>query len=180
MKIYKDIISGDEVLSDSYEINTVDDVLYEVKTKMILKNTDDKIDIGANPSTEKAEDEEEEEGAGGAPGPGTKEMVNNVIDAHQLYGPVPMSKSEFVTWVKGYSKAVLEKLKANESPRLDAFKKGMSTVVPKLAGKWSDFTVYEGASMNFDAGLILMFYKEEDQTNPCLYYFRDGLEEEKV
>jgi len=34
MKIYKDFISGDEVLSDSFPISVVDDIVYEVKTKL--------------------------------------------------------------------------------------------------------------------------------------------------
>jgi hypothetical protein len=29
MKIFKDLITGDEVLSDTYDINIVDDVIYE-------------------------------------------------------------------------------------------------------------------------------------------------------
>ena len=51
MIIYTNIISGDELLSDAYDLKEVDGVIYEADCDMI-KVGGDNIDIGANPSAE--------------------------------------------------------------------------------------------------------------------------------
>ena len=52
MKIYKDILTGDEMFSDVYKIKMVDDVIYEVYGKYIQR-TQGEIEIaGFNPSAE--------------------------------------------------------------------------------------------------------------------------------
>ena len=36
--IYKDIVTGDELLTDAFDVNTVDDFFYEVDGKMIAQS----------------------------------------------------------------------------------------------------------------------------------------------
>jgi len=175
MKIFKDLLTGDEVLSDSYEITLVDDIVYEVKTKKITKNYSININTGSNPSTEKGEEEEE---AGDNP---QSELVIDVVDAHRLQEVSwPSDKSQFVAWMKAYSKAVLEKLTERKSPRADAFKKGMQAMAPKIIANLKEYQFFQGENATGDTStLILLFFKPDDQMNAVLWYFKDGLEEEK-
>eukprot|EP00249_Psilotum_nudum_P031451 c45530_g1_i1 orf=67-276(+) len=56
MIIYKDIISGDEIISDSYDLKDgATDGLWEVDCKKV-KVGGENFDIGANPSAEEAEE----------------------------------------------------------------------------------------------------------------------------
>ncbi|KAI4141661.1 MAG: hypothetical protein LQ340_007577 [Diploschistes diacapsis] len=73
MIIYKDLVSGDEIISDSYNLKDIDDVVYEVDCKMI-KTGDDNFDIGANPSAEEAEEGVED----------SSKQVNDVVHSFRL------------------------------------------------------------------------------------------------
>ena len=47
MRVWKDIISGDEMTSDSYPYTlTFDDVCLEVKSKLLTKKTNEDFGIG--------------------------------------------------------------------------------------------------------------------------------------
>merc|ERR1711922_21355 len=52
MKVFKDIFSGDELFTDSYEVKLVDDVLYEVIGKHVSRTEGDIQLEGANASAE--------------------------------------------------------------------------------------------------------------------------------
>jgi len=55
MKIYKDIITGDEMFADTYKMKLIDDVIYEVYGKLITRQGDDIVLAGANASAEEAD-----------------------------------------------------------------------------------------------------------------------------
>jgi hypothetical protein len=61
-------------------------------------------------------------------------------------------------------------LKAEGNPRAEAFKKGMTAVIPKIMGNLKNYSFYLGESSNPDGTVILAFYKDEDQHNPYLWY----------
>jgi len=111
----------------------------------------------------------------------TAEQVINVVDAHRLQ-EATYSKKDFITWAKGYAKTVFEKLTAAGNPRADQFKKQITPVIQKIVANWEKegYGFYHGESYNPDATLIIKFYKKEDEHNPFLWYFKDGLEAEKV
>jgi hypothetical protein len=50
--------------------------------------------------------------------------------------------------------------------------------VKEVLGKFDDFQFFMGESMDSEASVALMFYKEVGIT-PYFYFFRDGLREEK-
>ncbi|KAJ2130379.1 hypothetical protein IW136_005575, partial [Coemansia sp. RSA 678] len=56
MLIYKDILTGDELFSDAFDVQDVGGA-YEVDCKMITISSSGEIDIGGNPSAEEAEDQ---------------------------------------------------------------------------------------------------------------------------
>ena len=72
MLIFEDVISGDELLSDAYDVKLVDGAVYEADCAMVTVGNGD-IDIGANPSAE--DGEALEDGA---------ETVNNVVYSFRL------------------------------------------------------------------------------------------------
>lgn len=88
--IYKDIVTGDELLTDAFDVNTVDDFFYEVDGKMIAQGGED-IDIGGNA----AEGEEEEAGE--------IQQVCNVVSSGR-FQETNFGKKDYVAVYKAYMK----------------------------------------------------------------------------
>jgi hypothetical protein len=170
MKIYKDILSGDEVLSDIYPMKEVDDVVYEVEGKRITVTENQDFDIGANPSTEGGEEE-------GTLGPETISVIN-VVHAHRLV-ETSFDKKSYMAYIKTYMKKILDHLKQKNPSRVETFQKNVQPFVKKILERFNDFQFYTGPTMDPEALVVLMFYKEDGIT-PAFYFFKDGLEEEKV
>eukprot|EP01116_Phalansterium_solitarium_P006547 TRINITY_DN18883_c0_g1_i1.p1 TRINITY_DN18883_c0_g1~~TRINITY_DN18883_c0_g1_i1.p1 ORF type:complete len:171 (-),score=79.82 TRINITY_DN18883_c0_g1_i1:253-765(-) len=170
MKIYKDIISGDELFADAYPMKLIDDVVYEVESKNITKS-EGNYDIGANASEDPDAEKEDAFEA-------TSETVNNVLDAHRLQ-TTSFDKKSYMTYIKGYMKAVLEKLKVSNPDRVEPFQKAAQGFIKNVLAKFDDYEFYTGESMEPEAMVILKFYKE-DGLIPYFYFFKDGVEEEKV
>jgi hypothetical protein len=167
MKIFKDMLNGDELLSDSFPLTLVDDVVYEVQTKMITV-TEGNYDIGANPSEEEAE-EALDSGA---------VTVNNLVSAMRLE-QTQFDKKSYMAYIKGYMKSVLTKLKETNPERADAFQKSIQPFIKKVLDNFDEYSFYTGASMDPEGMIALQFYKEDGIT-PYFYFFKDGLLEEKV
>lgn len=116
MKIYTDIFSGEEILSDGYPITLeYDDVVGKVKTELIVKGDAD-VDIGCGNAFGGAGEEDQ---AGGAP----VEKVINVVDNFKLED-AGLDFATFSTYFKPYMKKLLDKLKETKPDRVDAFKAG--------------------------------------------------------
>ena len=88
--IYKDVVTGDELVTDAFDISTVDDFFYEVDGKMITEGGDD-IDIGGNA----AEGEEEEAGE--------SQSVCNVVSSGR-FQETQFGKKDYVAVYKAYMK----------------------------------------------------------------------------
>ncbi|CCH62557.1 hypothetical protein TBLA_0H02730 [Henningerozyma blattae CBS 6284] len=167
MIIYKDIFSNDELLSDAYDVKEVDGVIYEADCAMI-KVGGDNIDIGANPSAEDG-GEDLEDGA---------EIVNNVVNSFRLQ-PTAFDKKSFLTYIKGYMKAVKGKLQETNPDQVSAFEKGAQTYVKKVIGSFKDWEFYTGESMDPDAMVVMLNYRE-DGTTPFVAIWKHGIVEEKI
>ncbi|WP_285167028.1 hypothetical protein, partial [Mycobacterium tuberculosis] len=58
MLVYQDLLTGDELLSDSFPYKEIENgVLWEVEGKWVVQGAVD-VNIGANPSAEGADDDE--------------------------------------------------------------------------------------------------------------------------
>jgi len=167
MKLYTDILSSDEMFSDAFPIKEVDDVVYEVDCALIIVKEGD-VNIGANPSKE----EEEEALADGA------QQVNNVIHSFRLQS-TQFDKKSYLTYLKGYMKAVKEHLKEKNPARVDAFEKGAQAFAKKIVANFKDYEFYTGESMNVD-GMIALLNFREDGTTPYFTFWKDGLKEQKL
>jgi len=169
MIIYKDVITGDELMSDSYDLKEVDDVVYEIDCAMITEGGIN-VDIGANASAEETE-EAVEDGA---------VQVNNVVNSFRLQ-QTSFDKKQYLTHLKGYMKRVKECLKQDGRPEeeISKFEKGAQAYAKKIVANFKDFDFYIGESMNPDGMAILMNYREDGIT-PYVTIWKHGLKEEKV
>lgn len=168
MKIFTDIFSGDELLSDAYDVKEVDGVIYEADCQNITVKAGADVDIGANPSAEGGDDDLEE----GA------ETVNNVVYSFRLQ-QTAFDKKSFLTYIKGYMKAVKAKLAESAPDQVEVFEKGATTYVKKVIGSFKDWEFFTGESMDPDAMIVLMNYREDGET-PFVAIWKHGVKVEKI
>jgi len=169
MLLYSDVISGDEMVSDAFNLKEIDDIVYEVDCRMVKKGNDNNIDIGANPSAEEAEEALDD--AGG-------ETVNDVIDAFKLK-PTQFDKKGYLGYLKGYMKAVKAHLLEKNPDRVEAFEKGAAAYAKKIIANFKDLEFYIGESMDVDGMVALLNYREDGIT-PYFTFWKDGLKEIKL
>eukprot|EP00088_Acartia_fossae_P011291 TRINITY_DN156_c0_g2_i1.p1 TRINITY_DN156_c0_g2~~TRINITY_DN156_c0_g2_i1.p1 ORF type:complete len:173 (-),score=65.50 TRINITY_DN156_c0_g2_i1:160-678(-) len=171
MKIYKDIFSGDELFSDTYKMKLVDDCLYEIYGKHITR-TDDEVKLdGANASAEEAEEGCDVNSVSGI----------DIVLNHRLTATGFGSKKDYMTYLKGYMAKVTKHMEENgKKDQVDSFKANINKVMKELLGRFKDLEFYCGESMDPDAMVLILDYKEVDGVeHPVFLAFKDGLDEEK-
>lgn len=167
MLVYQDILSGDELLSDSFPYKEIQNgMLWEVEGKWVFQGAVN-VDIGANPSAEGGDDDE------GVDDQAVK--VVDIADTFRLQEQPAFDKKQFVTFMKRYIKLLTPKLEAEKQ---ELFKKNIEGATKFLLSKLSDLQFFVGESMQDDAGLVLAYYKE-GATDPTFLYFAYGLKEVK-
>ncbi|ORZ15077.1 translationally controlled tumor protein [Absidia repens] len=167
MLLYRDILAGDELFSDAYPIKLIDDIAYEVDCAMVTVG-EGEIDIGANPSAEGGEEAAES----------TSQTVNNVIYSFRL-SETSFDKKSYMTYIKGYMKAVKAKLAESNPERVPVFETKATTLIKKILGNFKDYEFYIGESMDPEGMVALLNYREDGVT-PYFTFFKDGLKEEKL
>jgi len=177
MIIYKDIFSGDELCSDTYPMQVVDDLVYEFRGKYEVRKEGEVVLPGANPSAEEATDD------------GTDESVQRGVDIvlnHQLVEmPVYQSLGVFKDWVKEYVKKLVDKLKEDgmKDDDLKAFKTKIQGWVSSLLKKerFQNLQFYCGAGENAaDGQLVIMEYRKVgDEDIPFVMLVKQGMLVEK-
>ncbi|AOA62081.1 Ribosome associating protein [Komagataella phaffii CBS 7435] len=167
MIIYKDIISGDELLSDAYDVKEVGGVVYEADCQMVTVGSGD-VDIGANPSAEEG-GEDLEDGA---------QTVNNVVYSFRL-AETQFDKKSFMVYIKGYMKRIRAHLTENAPDQVEAFEKGASAYAKKILSSFGDWDFYTGESMDPDGMIVLLNYREDGVT-PYVSIWKHGVKEEKI
>ena len=170
MRVWKDIISGDEMVSDSYPFTEVyDGAGLEVKARYLTKKANEDFGVAAN--TDEGEDESKPDD--------TAVTVVDVIDAMRLQ-EISLDKKAFMAYIKGYLKTIKEKLEASgKADRVAPFQKGATELVKMLVGKWDEIQVFTGESGNWDGALAFAFTKEQTDEGPTFHFFLDGLKQEK-
>ncbi|TQS35607.1 hypothetical protein Golomagni_03967 [Golovinomyces magnicellulatus] len=88
MIIYKDIISDDEIVSDSFPMKEVDGVVYECDCAMVTVGNV-QVDIGANASAEEASETLDD----------SARTVNNIVDSFRLQN-ISFDKKSYLTHLK--------------------------------------------------------------------------------
>jgi len=102
------------------------------------------------------------------------EKVNDLIDAFG-YLETSYDKKDWQTYFKGFAKAIMERMTANKSPRLDAFKKGAGEFVKFISEKFNDITIYTPRDGTYDGSLIYSYWKNEEAEAPIFLFFLDGM-----
>jgi len=126
------------------------------------------VNIGANPSAEEAE-EAVEEGA---------TQINNVVHSFRLQ-QTSFDKKSYLSYLKGYMKAVKAELSKTHADRVDAFEKGASAQAKKIVANFKDYEFYTGESMTPEGMVVLLNYREDGVT-PYFSFWKDGLKEVKL
>lgn len=170
MIIFKDIISGDEIISDSFDLKLVDDIVYEADCAMITEGAV-QVNTGANASAEEADEALDD----------AETKVNNIVHSFRLQN-TSFDKKSYLTYLKGYMKSVKQGLQAagKGEDEVKAFESGAQKFVKeKLLANFKDFEFYTGESMNPDGLVVLLNYREDGVT-PYVIVWKHGLKEEKV
>ncbi|KAI4129591.1 MAG: hypothetical protein LQ338_002165 [Usnochroma carphineum] len=179
MIIYKDIVSGDEIISDTYELVEKEDAVYEVNCKKVTLGSES-FDIGANPSAEEAEEGVED----------SSKQVIDVVHGFRLnfLGDEASgtrafaTKKDYMGQLKTYMKKVSAKLKEGgaDEEKIKAFQSGAQNYYSKhIAPNFKDFDFYTGESMDPDGMVVLLNYREDGMT-PYMIIWKYGLTEMKV
>jgi hypothetical protein len=169
MIIYKDIITGDEILSDTYDIKEIDGVAYEADCRKITVGNDN-IDIGANPSAEEADEGLED----------TSQQVIDVVHSFRL-NETSFDKKSYLSHLKTYMKKVKEALKEKNASEeeITTFEKGAQGFAKKIIANFKDYEFLIGESMDPDGMVILLNYRDDGVT-PYVTVWKHGLTEMKV
>lgn len=197
MLIYKDILSGDEMLSDSYDITVrafraprarvsppschpraadppcapcsavlsaqESEIFLEVQGKWVTLG-DVEVNIGANASAEEPEEELES----------SAKKVVDIVDAFRLQ-ETSWDKKGFMGYIKGFMKAVAEKLSAE---RKDKFMAEAPAAVKSLLGRFDELQFFSGETGDLEASMCYAYYKE-GSSEPTFIYFKDAMKEVK-
>ena len=163
MKVWVDVFSGDEMVSDSYKHKHVmNDAVLEVKAKYTTKGSTF-VQIAAD-----------DEGPGDEEG----ETVINVVDAHEL-NEMTLTKKDFMAMIKAYLKRVVAHLKENgKEERVPGFQKGATELIKFVVEKFDEVQIFTGKSMDTEASLCFCLTLD-GETDPTFYFLVDGCKEQK-
>lgn len=170
MIVYKDVLSGDEMISDSYKLESKGDgVMWEVQGKFVTVGVTE-VNIGQNASAEGGEDDE-----------GVNDEVQKVVDIIDAFRlqETNFTKKDFTTWLKNYMKKVKAYLEKSKPDRVEGFQKGMQDYVKTLLSNFDNYQFFMGVSCDPEAGLALAYYPD-GESNPKFLFFVDGLKGEKL
>ena len=183
MIVLRDIITGDEILSDAFPLKQVVDTdgtivegLKMCESKLIEKGGDN-VDVGCgNAFGSSGGDDEEGGGGGGSDGP---VKVNNVIEAFTYTETQIGGASDFKSWIKEYMNAVVLKLREKGKPKeeIQAFKATAPGIAKFFLTRFSDVQFYLTASFNPES-MVFSIYADGAVT-PNFYFIMGGIQEEK-
>ena len=57
--------------------------------------------------------------------------------------------------------------------------KGATLLVKHLVEKYDEVQIFAGENYNMDAGFAFCYQKDQTDSGPTFFYFKDGLKEEK-
>lgn len=159
MIVYTDLVSGDQVLSDSFSQSPLTyngealEGLVMVQSKMMVKGAVE-IDTGANASAEGGED-------GGEDGAAAK--VNNLCDADSGFGyegPMTLTKQEFGTMFKAWCKKTKDKiLEKGDKPK--PFMQSAQKFLTFLNSEFKNFEIYQTSSFS---AFVVGWWDDEGNT----------------
>ncbi|KAM0682596.1 hypothetical protein MDAP_001827 [Mitosporidium daphniae] len=170
MLLYKDVITKDELASDSFCLKD-EGFFYRIQTNYINK-AGLKIDIGANPSAEGADADE------GVCDSTSGDIVNDFIDSFRLQ-ETSFDKKSYQHYIRGYLKAIKAYLSEKNATRVSEFEDLAKVHVRNIIENIDDFKFFNTESMDPDGMIIIMGYEDESKP-PYALLFKDGCYTEKI
>jgi hypothetical protein len=173
MKIFKDLLTGDELFTDASKVKLVDGCLWEVECKHVVRKDGEIVLAGSNASAEEPAEEGCEEGV--------QSGLDLVLD--QRLVETGFSKSDYKNYLKTYTKALQEKWKDLEwnETQISEAKEKLTTAVKSVLKNLDDYQFFLGESTNPDGAVGLLEYRDNgDGEVAIMKFFKHGLEEEKV
>jgi hypothetical protein len=171
MRVYKDLFTGDEMFCDSYKMKLVDNVVYEVYGKHVSRKEGDIVLAGSNPSAEEAD-----EGTDDSVVSGVDIILNQRLQECYAFN----DKKAFTGYLKDYMKKLVAKLQETNPDEVEVFKTNIQKFSKEILGKFKDLSFYTGESMDPEAMIAILDYKDVDgEEVPVMYFFKHGLLEEK-
>ncbi|KAM0713591.1 hypothetical protein Q7P37_010553 [Cladosporium fusiforme] len=170
MLIYNDIITGDELISDSYDLKTIDNVVYEADCAKITIGGET-FDTGANASAEGGDEDD---------GGEAKETVIDIVHSFHLQ-ETSFDKKAYLGHLKTYMKKVKTALgeRGASAEEIKEFETGAAAFAKKIIANFKDYEFLIGESMDPDAMVVLLNYREDGVT-PYVTLWKHGLKETKV
>lgn len=182
MIVFKDLLTGDEMLTDAYKLGSeADDFLLTCCGKMCQQKLGAGISadlIGGNPSQEddqcddQCDDEQVQSGLDVV-------MQNRLKDISELFG----CKKDFDKYLRKWAKNVAQSDELKGCPdKLSKFKTGCQKSLANFRDMWTDdVTVYAGEKFDpEDCKSSVMIAKwNDDGLGVVMYGIRLGFEEEK-
>ncbi|KAK3819953.1 MAG: translationally controlled tumor protein [Benniella sp.] len=168
MIIYTDIVTGDELFSDAFDIKEKGAV-YEIDGKSIVVKKGVDVDIGANASAEGGDDE-------GALEEGSEQVIDVVYSGRLQQ--VSYDKTSYQKYMKGYMKKLATALNLDEEAD-KKFKSEVAADFKRIVAGFKDYEFYTGESLDPEGALMLLNYREDGVT-PFFTVFKHGLKERKV
>jgi hypothetical protein len=178
MIVYRDIITGDEMLSDAFPLKqVVDEEGNAVEGLMYCESRNiqaggDNVDIGCGNSF----------GGGGEDDAGaddTIQTVNNVIHSFQYTETQVGGANDFKSWIKEYMNAVRTKLRESgkQKEEIQAFMGTAPNIAKFLLKRFNDLQFYLGPA--FDPTSMVFSLYPDGATTPCFYFIMGGYVQEK-
>merc|ERR1712133_206477 len=145
--------------------------MWEIEGKHITRTEGDIELEGSNASAEEFNEGTE----------ATTESGVDVILNHRLVETGFGSKKDYMLYIKDYMKKVVAYLEENDmKDQVEPFKKNISAVMKDLLGKFKDLQFFTGESMNPDAMILMVEYRDVDgEERPIIMGFKHGLREVK-
>merc|ERR1712142_119811 len=172
MLVFKDIITGDEMFTDSYKYVEENDAFYKVIGKNITVKSDDIQLEGSNPS---AEDGGDDFGAGGESISGIDVCIHMRL-AETSFG----AKKEYIVYLKDYLKALKEKLTEEGETEALAKLPNIQKPVAEILKGFKDLQFFTGESGNPDGMIAILDYQDIDgEERPVVFFPKYGIKMEK-
>ncbi|KAF7490930.1 hypothetical protein SSS_07138 [Sarcoptes scabiei] len=173
MIIYKDLLTGDEMFTDSSKIRLVGDCMWEVECNFVIRKQGEIAIEGFNPSAEEVDE-------------GTEEASESGYDLvlNQRLVETSFTKADYKNYLKTYTKSLQEKWKElewSEDQIADA-KAKLTEAVKKILPKVDDSQFFLGESSNPDGIVGVLEFRdgEDGKEQAIMNFFKHGLEAEKV
>merc|ERR1712078_548381 len=162
MIVYKCIVNESEFVTDAQTEAEDVETLFGGCVKKIparyIEVGEEDIDIGANASDEGVDDNKEK----------VLDLVHNF-----RYQEMEYKKKEYMTYMKGFCKKIVQYKKANGlEDEVASFKENVQEALKAITAEWDEYCCYVNEDYDCEGSTVLCRYDAD--ANPFFYYFMDG------